>query len=229
MLYSILILIVGLLFGYLIGSLSFSLIIGINFYQKDVREYGSNNAGGTNAARVLGKKAGYLVMFFDVLKTIIVYWTIVLLLRIPALAAHAWVAPTVYGAIITTALGHAFPVFYGFKGGKVVSIFAGYCLATSWLITLISMVIFFGLIYLKRMVSLASVTTAGAFILYGWVLLLPKVADFIMWPGTINHVFWYYGSFVLIAVMLIWRHRTNIGRILNGTERKIGESKKAHE
>lgn len=225
MVYSILILIAGLLFGYLIGSLSFSLIIGKNFYQKDVRHFGSKNAGGTNATRVLGKKAGFLVMFFDVLKSIVVYWTIVLLLRIPQLAQFAWVAPTVYGAIFTTALGHAFPVFYGFKGGKVVSIFAGFALASSWLVTIISMIIFFGLVYLKRMVSLASISTATAFIAYGWIFFLPGVATFSLWPGAIENIPWFYGSFTALSLLLIWRHQANIKRLLDGNERKIGEPK----
>jgi glycerol-3-phosphate acyltransferase PlsY len=223
MFYSILILIVGLLIGYFVGSLSFSLIIGLNFYQKDVRLYGSKNAGGTNATRVLGKKAGFLVMFFDVLKTIVVYWTVLLLMRIPSIAMYAWVAPTLYGAVIATALGHAFPVWYGFKGGKVVSIFAGFCLATSWLFSLVGMALFFTLIFTKKIVSLASISTAIATILYGWIVLFPNVANIMLWGAADKSAIWLYVSFVIIAIMLVWRHKENIKRLLNGTERKIGQ------
>lgn len=225
LLYKILILFAGLIFGYLIGSLSFALIIGKNFYQKDVRQYGSKNAGGTNATRVLGRKAGFIVMFFDVLKTVVVYWTLTLVLTRTNLVNIAWVAPTVYLAVAATALGHAFPVFYGFKGGKVVSIFAGFALATNWALTLISMLIFFSLIGWKKMVSLASVTTALAFLLYGWLLFFPQVANLTMYAATVDNMLWLYASFTFIAVLLIIRHKANIKRILSGTERRIGDPK----
>lgn len=221
--YKILIVLGGALFGYLIGSLSFSLIIGLNFYKKDVRLFGSKNAGGTNATRVLGKKAGFLVMFFDVLKSIVVYWTLVLLLRFTPLGQYAWFEATVYLAIFATALGHAFPIFYGFKGGKVVSIFAGFALATNWLVTIISMIIFFGLLGWKKMVSLGSVATATAFLLYGWVLLFPVVFNLSMYPAGANHPIWFIATFAAISILLIIRHRANIKRLLNGTERKIGD------
>jgi glycerol-3-phosphate acyltransferase PlsY len=225
LLYKILILVGGMILGYLIGSLSFSLIIGLNFYKKDVRQYGSKNAGGTNATRVLGKKAGFTVMFFDVLKAIVVYWTITMVLRYTALGAYAWVAPTVYLSIFATALGHAYPIFYGFKGGKVVSIFAGFALATNWVVTLISMVIFFGLLGWKKMVSLASVSTALAFILYSWIFFIPEVFAFSMFPAGTNDPIWFVSIFLALSLLLIVRHRANIKRILSGTERKIGDPK----
>lgn len=225
LLYKILILVGGMILGYLIGSLSFSLIIGLNFYKKDVRQYGSKNAGGTNATRVLGKKAGFTVMFFDVLKSIVVYWTITMVLRYTALGAYAWVAPTVYLSIFATALGHAYPIFYGFKGGKVVSIFAGFALATNWVVTLISMVIFFGLLGWKKMVSLASVSTALALILYSWIFFIPEVFAFSMYPAGTNDPIWFVSIFLALSLILIVRHRANIKRILSGTERKIGDPK----
>lgn len=221
--YKILILLAGIIFGYLIGSLSFSLIIGKNFYQKDVRHYGSKNAGGTNATRVLGRKAGFTVMFFDVLKSIVVYWTLTLILTHTNLGQIAWVAPTVYLAMVATALGHAYPVFYGFKGGKVVSIFAGFALATNWALTLMSMIIFFGLLSWKKMVSLASVSAALAFLLYGWVFFFPEVVNLTMYAPVIKDIVWFYGAFTFTAILLIVRHRANIKRILDGSERKIGE------
>lgn len=221
--YKILILLAGITFGYLIGSLSFSLIIGKSFFQKDVRQYGSKNAGGTNATRVLGRKAGFLVMFLDVLKSVTVYWTLTLLLTYTDLGSYAWVAPTVYGGIVATALGHAFPVFYGFKGGKVVSIFAGFAVATNWLVTLISITLFFSLLGWKKMVSLASVVASFTFILYGWIFFFPEVFNLTMYAATVKDVLYFYSSFVVIAIILIVRHRANIQRILSGTERRIGE------
>ncbi len=223
--YKILVLLASIVFAYIIGSLSFSLIIGMNFYRKDVRKFGSKNAGGTNATRVLGRKAGFLVIFFDVLKSIIVYWTLTLILQHTGIGNHAWIAPTIYAGVFATAIGHAFPVFYGFKGGKVVSIFAGFALATNWLITLVSIVIFFGLIAWKKMVSLGSILTALAFILYGWIFLFPQVYNLSMYPGTVDNMLWFYGTFAAISILLIIRHKANIQRLLKGTERKIGDPK----
>ena len=222
----ILILLGGIALGYLIGSLSFALIIGKTFYKKDVRLYGSKNAGGTNATRVLGRKGGFLVIFLDVLKAIVVYWTITLILMHTALGNIAWAGPTVYAAIIATALGHAFPIFYGFKGGKVVSIFVGFALATNWLVTIVSITIFFGMIGWKKMVSLGSVLTSVAFMLYGWIFIFPSVANLTMYAGTIIDMVWFYIAFAFISVLLVVRHRDNIKRIFAGTERRIGEPRK---
>lgn len=187
--------------GYLIGSIPFALVIGKVFYKTDVREHGSGNLGGSNAGRTLGAKAGVAVAVCDVLKATIA-------MALTALFAKDAI---IYAGFFAT-LGHCYPLFAGFKGGKAVSTAMGFLLGIAIFIThdfligfLLPLVIFFGLLYLTKIVSLSSMiaVSAGAIILA--FISTPIVA----------------GTFTIIAVIVISRHSSNIKRILDGTENKI--------
>lgn len=124
MLHSILLLLASALIGYLFGSIPNAVLIGKVFYHKDVREYGSKNAGGTNAGRVLGKKVGFIVIVLDLIKTIVPIYLCYCLLEYTPLSEYGL---SEYGYIVAAffaLIGHCFPVFAGFKGGKAVSSFA---------------------------------------------------------------------------------------------------------
>jgi glycerol-3-phosphate acyltransferase PlsY len=194
---------VALLLGYLFGSIPFSLVVGKLFYNTDVREHGSGNLGASNTGRTLGAKAGLSVAVLDLSKALV------------AMLLAVWLTDksiAIYAGIGAT-LGHCYPLFAKFKGGKAVSTAAGYLLGLSlfvnqngWLIVLIAGITFFGMLYLFKMASLASLSFA-------------TVSTIILFVLQDNLL--YSFSFLLIALIVIVRHRSNISRILNKEERKI--------
>ena len=194
---------VALLLGYLFGSIPFSLVVGKLFYNTDVREHGSGNLGASNTGRTLGAKAGLSVAVLDLSKALV------------AMLLAVWLtdkSTAIYAGIGAT-LGHCYPLFAKFKGGKAVSTAAGYLLGLSlfvnqngWLIVLIAGITFFGMLYLFKMASLASLSFA-------------TVSTIILFVLQDNLL--YSFSFLLIALIVIVRHRSNISRILNKVERKI--------
>lgn len=195
--------IIASLVGYIFGSVPFALIIGKVFYNTDVREHGSKNLGASNAGRVLGKKAAFFIAFLDTSKA-------ALAVGIAYLLYGQYVA---IAAGIATSLGHCFPIFAKFKGGKAVSTAAGYLLALSalsgsvgWIIALTPIFTFFSLLKLFKMVSLASIISVT----------IATILLFLLQPNL-----WISLSFSLVAIIVIARHHENIGRIMTGTERKI--------
>ena len=198
--------IISLIFGYIIGSIPWGLIIGKVFYSKDIRQYGSGNLGGTNAGRVLGLKAGIAVIVLDALKAFLVM-----------LALH-FVSPGIEQyAGLAVCIGHCFPLFANFRGGKAVACSYGYLFGLAifshheFVFTFICpLLVFFALFLTLHMVSLGSmcgVTAAGLLIF----LLVNKINGLMV---------------LCLAIFVIYRHKANIGRILNGTESKIYAFKK---
>jgi acyl phosphate:glycerol-3-phosphate acyltransferase len=194
---------IATLVGYVFGSVPFALVIGKLFYNTDVREHGSKNLGASNAGRVLGKKAAFSIAFLDTSKAAIAVW-IAFLLFGQEVAIVAGIA---------TSLGHCFPLFAKFKGGKAVSTAAGYLLALSflsqtngWIIGLVPVFVFFGLLKLFKMVSLASISAVTT----------ATILLFLLQTNLMISI-----SFSIVAVIVIVRHHENIGRIMAGTERKI--------
>ncbi len=194
-------LILAILFGYLFGSIPFALIIGKVFYKTDIRTKGSGNLGGSNAGRVLGKTAGISVTVFDTLKA-----TMVILLVFQFAPNYAAIAG------VFAAIGHSYPIFAQFKGGKAVSTAAGYLLGVAIIqskiieLFVIPASLFFILLKLTKIVSLSSMiaATTSIFIAY-----------------FITQNFFLTFNFILIDILIIYRHRENIKRLLNGTERKV--------
>lgn len=186
--------ILTLILSYLIGSISFALIVGKMFYKKDIRDYGSGNLGATNAYRVLGIKAGVIVAIADILKG-----TFACLLP---LILSSTINPIVCGLLAI--LGHIFSVFASFKGGKAVATATG-VLFLSPLGVLVGFVVFVLTLLFTKYVSLSSMLAGIALFIYS-LIFEDKVIIALS---------------LLIIVSIIILHRQNIKRILNGTENKI--------
>lgn len=189
--------IIGALVAYLLGSIPSGLWIGQYFFQKDIRQFGSGNLGSTNAFRVLGTKAGSIVLFCDVFKGFLAMILAMTVFKQESLSP-LWIASF-------AVIGHTFPLFASFKGGKAVATFAGMILAYQPLLLLYGLIIFLALLAITRMVSLTAMLTITA-----GVLLSLLFND------------WTLTAFALaIDIFIIYRHRSNIQRILNGTENKV--------
>ena len=205
--------IVGLV-AYLLGSISFSVIISKKMAGFDVREKGSGNAGATNMLRSVGKKAAALTLLADALKGVVAILVAVL---VGAIAKNSDKALLVQIAGILVVIGHTFPIFFGFKGGKGVATSLGVLLITNCQIGLICLVFALVLMFLTKMVSMGSV---GAAILFP-VLVLFINTNFIITEGS-----GYFIYSVILAALVAFNHRSNIQRILNGTENKLSFGKK---
>ncbi len=205
------------LVAYAIGSISFSVIISKKMAGFDVREKGSGNAGTTNVLRSVGKKAAGITLLLDVLKgTLAVVIAIILGNVIPDLNRELLMQI----AGIAVVLGHTFPVFFKFKGGKGVATSLGILLITNWQIGLICLVFAIAVIVLSRMVSLASVMVA---ILFPVLTLFINTNYTVMSEGKGGMDYLIYS--IILAIIVIYNHRSNIKRIMAGTENRIGSKK----
>lgn len=199
--------------AYLVGSINFSIIISKKMAGFDVREKGSGNAGTTNMLRSVGKKAAALTLLCDILKGVLAIGIAILAGNI---IKNMNKALLVQIAAIAVVLGHTFPIFFQFKGGKGVATSLGVLLLVNWKIGLICLVFALALIFLTRMVSLGSV---GAAILY------PVLVLFIHTNYTVSEGSGYLIFSILLAVIVAFNHRTNIKRLMNGTENRISFKK----
>ena len=205
--------IVGIV-AYLIGSISFSIIISKKMAGFDVREKGSGNAGATNMLRSVGKKAAALTLLGDALKGVV---AVLFSVIVGLIAKNSDKALLVQIAGIAVVIGHTFPIFFGFKGGKGVATSLGVLLMTNWKIGLICLVFALVLMALTKMVSMGSV---GAAILFP-VLVLFINTNFIVSEGS-----GYFVYSIILAALVAFNHRSNIKRLLNGTENKLSFKKK---
>ncbi|EIN8475471.1 glycerol-3-phosphate 1-O-acyltransferase PlsY [Listeria monocytogenes] len=186
------------LLAYVIGSIPSGLWIGKIFYKKDIREFGSGNLGATNSFRVLGIKAGSIVTVMDILKgTVATLLPFFFQLNVDH---HFWLLTGAFAII-----GHSFPLFAGFRGGKAVATSAGVILAYAPLLFVAALVVFLVTLKLSKYVSLSSMIGALAALIISlfmgdWILIV---------------------LVAFIALFVIWRHRANITRIRNGEEPKI--------
>ncbi|PWK11249.1 glycerol-3-phosphate 1-O-acyltransferase PlsY [Tumebacillus permanentifrigoris] len=191
---SILILII---LGYLIGSFPSALIVGKIGYGVDIREHGSGNLGGTNTFRSIGKTAGIIVLTADILKGS-------LAAALPFLTGVGNEYALIAG--IPAVIGHCYPVFAGFRGGKAVATSAGVLFFVAPLLTLSALVVFVITLYISKYVSLSSILAA-------------------LWAHTYA-IIWSdkplaFATFLLV-VFILYRHRQNLERIMDGSERKVG-------
>lgn len=201
------------LIAYAIGSISFSIIISKKMAGFDVREKGSGNAGSTNVLRSVGKKAAALTLLGDVLKGVVSIGIAIILGNIiPNMNKELLVQI----AGVAVVLGHTFPVFFGFKGGKGVATSLGVILMSNWQIGLICLVFALVLMALTRMVSLGS---CGAAILF------PVLTLFINEHYIVSQGSSYLIYSIILAVIVLFNHRSNIQRILSGKENKISFKK----
>ncbi|MEK4699732.1 glycerol-3-phosphate 1-O-acyltransferase PlsY [Solibacillus sp. FSL R7-0668] len=188
--------------AYLIGSIPSALWIGNLFYKTDIRQHGSGNLGTTNTFRVLGKKPGIAVLLIDILKG-----TAAVLLPLLPIFAESTVHPLILG--IVAVAGHMFPIFAKFRGGKAVATSAGVILGYNLPLFLVLLVVFLISLKTTKMVSLTSMITATAAMIYVTIF----------WIVTGNFALFILISF--LAGFIFYRHRENIKRIKNGTEPKI--------
>ena len=204
--------IVGIV-AYLIGSISFSVIFSKKMAGFDVREKGSGNAGATNMLRSVGKKAAVLTLLCDALKGVV---AIIFAIIVGAIAKESDKALLVQIAGILVVVGHTYPVFFGFKGGKGVATALGVLLITNWKIGLICLVFALVIMALTRIVSAGSVVAA---------VLFPVLVLFMHTNYTISEGSSYFVYSIILAVIVLFNHRSNIKRILSGTENKLSFKK----
>ena len=199
--------------AYLIGSVNFSVILSKKMAGFDVREKGSGNAGTTNMLRSVGKKAAALTLICDVLKGVV---AILIAMFIGWVFKVENQSLLVQIAGIAVVLGHTFPIFFGFKGGKGVATSLGILVMSNWQIGLICLVFGVLLIALTRMVSLGSCAAA---------VLFPVLTLFITDNYIVSQGSGYLIYSIILAVIVLFNHRSNIKRIMNGTENRISFKK----
>ena len=200
--------------AYAIGSVNFSVLISKKMAGFDVREKGSGNAGTTNVLRAVGLKAAIITLICDILKGIIevliAFWN-------GNISQTADKALLIQIAGILVVVGHTFPIFFEFRGGKGIATALGVLLITNWKIGLICLVFAVVLIAITRMVSVGSMSAAVLFP----VLTLFIGDNFIVTQVGIK----YFIYSLILAAFVIFNHRENIKRIMNGTENKISFKK----
>ena len=199
----------GIIAGaYLIGSIPFGLLIG-KLNGKDIRKEGSCNIGATNVTRVVGKWWGKLCFLCDFLKGFLPVFAVMCLYP-----ADGWlIALTALAAM----LGHVFPVYLKFKGGKGISTAGGAALALCPLAVLIAATVWVLVFLISRYVSLASLAAALALPLSAWLLKIFAGTDLPLPVGIL---------LILFALLAFWRHSSNIVRLMNGTENRFDKDKK---
>ena len=202
--------------AYLIGSVNFSIIFSKRFAGFDVREKGSGNAGTTNMLRSVGKKAAVITLICDILKGVVSIGIAILLGNIPDLNKELLVQI----AGVSVILGHTFPIFFGFKGGKGVATSLGVLLLSNWQIGLICLVFALVLMILTRMVSVGSCAAA---VLFPVLTLSINENYTVLTEVKTGSVYFIYS--VILAVIVLFNHRSNIKMILNGTENKVNFKK----
>jgi glycerol-3-phosphate acyltransferase PlsY len=192
-----------LIFAYLLGSIPTGVILARAFSNVDPRTQGSKNIGATNIYRTAGKKLGVITLLGDILKGLIP----VVIAR-GALESHFWVGAVALAAF----LGHLYPIFLKFKGGKGIATGLGAFLALAPLSAILSLLVFLAAVYKWRYISLGSLTATAAFPIF-LALLNPHPI--------------YIPFAVIIGVLIFYRHRENIERLLGGRESKFGTKKNA--
>ncbi|NCB32527.1 MAG: glycerol-3-phosphate 1-O-acyltransferase [Erysipelotrichia bacterium] len=189
--------------SYLFGSIPWALVIGKVFYHKDIRKEGSGNLGASNAGRVLGKPAAVIVTLMDAMKAFF------------SMALAIWLAPdAIIYAGLACCVGHCFPIFAQFHGGKAVACAYGFLLGIAFFVTrqyfwgfFFPILSFFAVLYLTRMVSAASIAS----------LLIEAVASFFIPNSSIQITI----SLIALWCFVTYRHKSNLERIKNGTENRI--------
>lgn len=201
--------------SYCIGSISFSVIFTKKLAGFDVREKGSKNAGSTNVLRTAGKKAAILTLVCDILKGIVALLIAYIVGRIFNLV-NVEAAILVQIAAVAVVIGHIFPVFFQFKGGKGVATSLGVLLIINWQIGLICLIFALLIMVITRMVSVGSISAA---------VLFPILTLFIDKAYIVPNANYFWFALV-IALLVIYTHRGNIKRIVSGNENKLSFKKK---
>ena len=203
--------------AYLIGSINFSILISKKKAGYDIRQKGSGNAGTTNMLRNLGKKYAAITLICDVLKGVVAIGIAIIVGNILGDTNKALLVQIAGVAVV---IGHTFPIFFGFKGGKGVATSLGILLMTNWQLGLICLVFALVLMALTRVVSMGSIAAA---ILYPVLTLFVGGGHYIVESTGLGNGYFIYS--VILAIIVTFNHRENIKRILSGTENKISFNK----
>jgi glycerol-3-phosphate acyltransferase PlsY len=196
----------ALALGYLLGSINTSVIVG-KIYGKDIRSHGSKSAGLTNALRVLGKPAAVLVLAGDILKGVIAC-LIGLRLGVYVQSGEASDCASLLAAGGAAVIGHNWPVYFGFKGGKGVLTAVTVLFMADWVMAAICLGVFVVIVASTRYVSLGTVCATVLFVVISFI-------------PAFGHTFYFLIFGWSMAVIIIVKHRTNIQRLLSGTENKL--------
>ena len=203
--------------SYLIGSINFSVILSKRIAGFDIREKGSGNAGSTNMLRSVGKGAAALTLICDILKGVVAIGIAIIFGNMVP-DSNKELLLQIAGIMVI--IGHPFPVFFGFKGGKGVATSLGVLLLSNWQIGLICLVFALVLMALTRMVSLGSCTAA---VLFPVLTLFINQNYTVLTEGKSGNVYFIYS--VILAAIVLFNHRENIKRIYEGTENRLGSKK----
>ena len=201
-------------FGYIFGLFQTGYFVG-KIVHRDLRNEGSGNTGATNALRVLGVKGGLVVFFFDALKAFIPCFIVKMIFKDDPIR-YVYLMYTAIGVI----LGNDYPFYLHFKGGKGVAACFGWFLAFDWRIALLGIGLFFILAFTTRYVSISSISAAL------FVIVLTPIFVHFGWIDVGTH---FAELMILICIaqsLLIYRHKDNIKRLMNGTENRFGSRKK---
>jgi acyl phosphate:glycerol-3-phosphate acyltransferase len=194
--------------GYLLGSANTSIIVG-KFYGVDVRNHGSGNAGATNTLRTLGKKAAIFAGLGDVLKGVLA--CLIGLFLIGEVDGIGNLGVMIGG--ISAIIGHNWPLYFGFRGGKGIFTSLAVVLMMDWRIGLVLLGVFLIVVIITKFISLGSILASGLFPIVSAIPIFKKSYVFIIFA-------------LVLGLLAIFRHRSNIVRIINGTESKFGAKKK---
>ncbi|MFI3278739.1 MAG: glycerol-3-phosphate 1-O-acyltransferase PlsY [Rikenellaceae bacterium] len=200
--------IILLIIAYLLGSIPSAVWIGKRYYGIDVREYGSKNAGSTNVLRVLGRRAALPVFALDIAKGFVAVTIVGLLEHDPSIS-DLWIANLKIATVFIAVIGHIFPIFAGFRGGKGVATLVGTVLGINPPVVLLCFAMWIIIFMIFHYVSLASMIGGSCF---------PLLTIISPWSeATLPYTIFS----VVVAALLIWTHRKNIERLRQGTESKI--------
>ncbi len=219
--------------SYLLGSLSFAVIVSKGIYKKDIRTFGSGNAGMTNVLRTFGKKAAVLTITGDVLKGAISVLVARMMFTSSQFLPEAinsfsifgrefhysqnlYMEIAIYLAVAGSFIGHIYPCFFNFKGGKGVSVVAGSLIAATPITLCLALSIFFIIVFTTKIVSLGSIIGSSSYffitLAYFWITKTVSVPNLI--------------ASIAFPSIIVWTHRANIKRLMNGTEYRFGKDKK---
>ncbi|MFA9556132.1 glycerol-3-phosphate 1-O-acyltransferase PlsY [Evansella sp. AB-rgal1] len=193
----------SIIISYLLGSISFSYIIAKKIKKVDIRQHGSGNAGATNTLRVLGVGPAIIVLLLDCAKGIVAVILGSVLTGDPYIAAASGLA---------SIIGHNWPIYYGFRGGKGVATTVGVLAILAFYAALISGIIAIAFIVVTRYVSLGSL-----------IFIIGTTLITAIFGSYFNYPIYLFIFLIAIAILSVWRHRTNIQRLLKGNESKLGE------
>lgn len=200
-----------LIAGYLCGLLQSGYFYG-KTHKIDIRKYGSGNSGTTNALRVMGPKAGAVVFFGDFLKSLLPCLAVRLVFQNQPEMIYVLILYTGFGVI----LGHNYPFYLQFKGGKGIAATAGLIMATDLRMTLLCLTSFILIVLITRYVSLGSLVVATIFLI--WMCVFGSMGAYGIGQNLLPE---FYIVAALISGQAFWRHRANIGRLIHGKENKI--------